>query len=99
MEWAVRSVAASGEFLEPLASSGQENLARLATQLGSDALESTWEIVTGNPLPQAVRERLGSDPVANAFWYANETRPAAQLPYKENGWISPLIIRGTYVSR
>jgi hypothetical protein len=35
---------------------GPSSLARLTKQLGMNALESAWQEVTGEPLPQLVRE-------------------------------------------
>jgi hypothetical protein len=41
---------------------GPDHLARLTRQLGMPALEHTWQQVTGNPLPPAVRDYLTTHP-------------------------------------
>jgi tetratricopeptide (TPR) repeat protein len=56
LEWLVRSVAQFASAPHPLAGSAMENLARLTSRLGSDALEQCWMTVTGSPLPPAVRD-------------------------------------------
>jgi hypothetical protein len=40
--------------------SGPWHLARLTMQLGMDALEESWQLVTGSPLPANVRDHVES---------------------------------------
>jgi tetratricopeptide (TPR) repeat protein len=56
LEWMVRCVAAFDEFPHPLIEPGPEQLGRLTASLGMGALEETWLQVTGDPLPDNVRE-------------------------------------------
>jgi hypothetical protein len=65
LDWTVRCVTQFGQFPHPLTRPGPEHLARLTAQLGIDALEASWLEITGNSLPQAVRD------------YINSSRPAA----------------------
>ena len=60
LEWMVRCVALFGQFPHPLTGPGPEHLTRLTAQLGIDALESSWREVTGDPLPQVVRDYVSS---------------------------------------
>ena len=41
---------------------GPTALARLTRQLGLPALEAAWQQVTGQPVPQAVRDYITSHP-------------------------------------
>ena len=54
------------QFPSPLTGTSPTALARLTRQLGMPALEHTWRQVTGQPVPQAVRDYLtghhGEDP-------------------------------------
>jgi hypothetical protein len=52
----VRCVALFGEFPDPVTGPASGHLARLARQLGMQALEACWQRVTGDSLPGAVRE-------------------------------------------
>jgi tetratricopeptide (TPR) repeat protein len=65
LDWMVRCITVSGEFPHPLTGPGPKYLARLTAQLGIGALETSWQEVTGSPLPQAVRD------------YINSSQPAA----------------------
>jgi tetratricopeptide (TPR) repeat protein len=56
LEWLVRSVTQFASAPHPLAGSAMEHLARLTSRLGSAALEQCWMMVTGSPLPPAVRD-------------------------------------------
>jgi hypothetical protein len=56
LEWTVRCVTLFGEFPHPLTEPGPHNLAVLTAALGIGAVEETWRRVTGDPLPDNVRE-------------------------------------------
>jgi tetratricopeptide (TPR) repeat protein len=60
LERMVRCVALFPQFPHPLTGPGSRHLARLTRQLGMPALEETWQQVTGQPLPQAVRDYVTS---------------------------------------
>jgi tetratricopeptide (TPR) repeat protein len=60
LEWNVRCVTLFSEFPSPLTGTGPSALARLTCQLGMPALEHTWQQVTGQPLPQQVRDYITS---------------------------------------
>ena len=55
LEWMVRCVTLFGEFPRAATGSGPWHLARLASGFGMDALEESWQQVTGNLLPANVR--------------------------------------------
>ena len=57
---AVRCVSLFGEFPHPMTSTGPDDLVRLTARLGAPALEAAWRAVTGNPLPQMVRDYVTS---------------------------------------
>jgi tetratricopeptide (TPR) repeat protein len=56
--WNIRCVVLFDEFPSRLTASGLSALVRLARQLGTPALEETWQQVTGRPLPQPVRDYI-----------------------------------------
>lgn len=60
LEWTVRSVTVFDEFPHPSTGLGLDNLVAFARHLGMPALEEAWRKVTGNPLPQAVRDYVKS---------------------------------------
>jgi tetratricopeptide (TPR) repeat protein len=60
MEWTVRCVAVFDEFPHPFSGPGPMHLARLAAELGIDALERCWDQVTREPVPQRVRDFISS---------------------------------------
>jgi tetratricopeptide (TPR) repeat protein len=60
LEWNIRCVALFDQVPSPLAGTGPAALARLTSQLGTPALETAWRQVTGQPLPQPVRDYLAS---------------------------------------
>ena len=62
LTWNVRCVTLFDEFPSPLTGSGPSALARLARQLGMPALEEAWRQVTGQPVPQQVRDYITSQP-------------------------------------
>jgi hypothetical protein len=49
-------VAIFDQFPSPLTGTGPTALARLTRQLGMPALKAAWHQVTGQPVPQAVRD-------------------------------------------
>jgi tetratricopeptide (TPR) repeat protein len=61
LDWLVRSVTVFEYFPHPMAGPGPDQLARLAVQLGVDALETSWLKITGNSLPQTVRDHVMPD--------------------------------------
>jgi hypothetical protein len=56
LEWTVRCVTLFDDFPHPLTVPGPHNLAVLTGALGIEALEEIWQHVTGDPLPDNVRE-------------------------------------------
>jgi tetratricopeptide (TPR) repeat protein len=60
LEWAIRCVILFDPFPHPATRPGALHLARLTLQLGMPALEEAWRQVTGNPVPQAVRDYVTS---------------------------------------
>jgi len=56
LEWTVRCVVLFDDFPHPSTGPGPDHLARLTRQLGIPALEACWQLVTGGPLPGAVRD-------------------------------------------
>jgi tetratricopeptide (TPR) repeat protein len=60
LAWNIRCVTLLDEFPSPLTRTGPSALVRLARQLGMAALEETWVQVTGQPLPQPVRDYITS---------------------------------------
>jgi tetratricopeptide (TPR) repeat protein len=60
LESMIRCVSLFAEFPHPAAGPGPEHLARLTTQLGMPALETSWQHVTGSPLPLSVRDYVRS---------------------------------------
>jgi tetratricopeptide (TPR) repeat protein len=62
LEWNIRCVTLFSQFPSPLTGTGPIALARLTRQLGMPALEQTWQQVTGQPLSQAARDYVTSQP-------------------------------------
>ena len=62
LDWTVRCVTLFDQFPHPATGPGPEHLARLTHQLGLPALEQAWRQVTGQPVPQPVRDYLTSHP-------------------------------------
>ena len=60
LEWNIRCVSLFDQFPSPMTGTGPRALARLTHQLGMPALEQAWEQVTGQPVPQAVRDYVNS---------------------------------------
>ena len=71
LEWTVRCVALFPDVPHPGSGSGPGQLARLTHQLGTGVLEACWQRVTGDPLPDAVRDYARS--------YHSETPKAHDL--------------------
>jgi hypothetical protein len=62
LQWNVRSVSLFDQFPHPMTGTGPTALARLTRQFGMPALEQTWRQVTGQPVPQPVRDYITSHP-------------------------------------
>jgi tetratricopeptide (TPR) repeat protein len=60
LEWYVRCVTLFDQFPSPQTRTGPSNLARLTRDLGMPALERSWRQVTGQPVPQPVRDYITS---------------------------------------
>jgi hypothetical protein len=60
LQWNIRCVTLFDQFPSPLTGTGPAALARLTRQLGIPALETAWQQITGQPLPQAVRDHITS---------------------------------------
>jgi tetratricopeptide (TPR) repeat protein len=58
--WTVRCVSLFDQFPHPATRHGARRLARLARQLGMPALEAAWQQITGQPVPQAVRDYISN---------------------------------------
>ncbi|MFD7403575.1 tetratricopeptide repeat protein [Streptomyces sp. NPDC059866] len=62
LEWMVRCVALFDQFPHPATGPGPDDLKRLTRTLGIATLEQTWQTITGNSLPPAVRHHVITDP-------------------------------------
>ena len=60
LQWNIRCVTLFDQFPSPLTGTGPSALSRLTRQLGTPALEAAWQQVTGQPVPQAVRDHITS---------------------------------------
>jgi tetratricopeptide (TPR) repeat protein len=60
LDWTVKCVSLFDQFPHPLTGPGPGHLARLTGQLGMQALEEAWRRVTGQALPQVVRDYVAS---------------------------------------
>ncbi len=60
LAWMIRCVTVSGQVPNAMTGPGPEHLARVARQLGMPALERAWRLITGQTLPQAVRDSITS---------------------------------------
>ena len=60
LEWNIRCVTLFDQFPHPMTGTGPVALAGLTRQLGMPALEQTWQQVTGQPVPQPVRDYITS---------------------------------------
>ncbi|MGA9832456.1 MAG: tetratricopeptide repeat protein, partial [Trebonia sp.] len=77
LEWNIRCVTLFDQFPSPLTGTGPAALARLTRQLGLPALEQAWQQVTGQPVPQPVRDYLTSHPGQDQPGDTPMTDPAA----------------------
>ncbi|MCP4664648.1 MAG: tetratricopeptide repeat protein [bacterium] len=55
LDWTIRCIALFPQFPHPATGPGPSHLARLAALLGIGTLAASWQRVTGEPLPEAVR--------------------------------------------
>ncbi len=60
LEQAIRAVSLFEQIPDPATGTAPAQVARLTAGLGTGALETCWRAVTGNPLPQAVRDYADS---------------------------------------
>jgi tetratricopeptide (TPR) repeat protein len=60
LDWMIRSVALFDEYPHPFSGAGPEHLAELTRVLGLPVLEEAWRRLTGNDLPQAVRDHVAT---------------------------------------
>ena len=60
LEWNIQCVTLFDQFPHPMTGTGPAALARLTRQLGAPALDETWQQVTGQPVPQPVRDYITS---------------------------------------
>jgi tetratricopeptide (TPR) repeat protein len=58
LDWIVKCVTLFDQFPHPATRPGPGHLVRLTRQLGMPALEQAWRQVTGQPVPQAVRDYI-----------------------------------------
>jgi tetratricopeptide (TPR) repeat protein/tRNA A37 threonylcarbamoyladenosine biosynthesis protein TsaE len=58
LEWTVRCVALFSDFPHPATGPAPVYLAQLTAQLGIDALEQSWQQITGESLPEAIRRSV-----------------------------------------
>ncbi|MEU1010976.1 tetratricopeptide repeat protein [Streptomyces sp. NPDC005890] len=61
--WTVRCVALFDQFPHPSTGQAPGHLQRLTHTLGITTLEETWQNITGNRLPTAVRDHVLADPL------------------------------------
>jgi tetratricopeptide (TPR) repeat protein len=60
LEWTIRGLAFSEDFSDPSTGPELQALARLTAELGSGVLEQSWREITGNALPNDIRQLIGS---------------------------------------
>jgi tetratricopeptide (TPR) repeat protein len=60
LEWMVRSVTVFADFPNQLTEPAPGLLAQLTNHIGMDALDRCWRQVTGQPVPQVVRDYISS---------------------------------------
>jgi hypothetical protein len=60
LEWNIRCLTLFDQFPHPMTGTGPTALARLTHQLGTPALQQAWQQVTGQPVPQPVRDYITS---------------------------------------
>jgi hypothetical protein len=87
LQWNIRSVSLFSDFPSPLTGTAPAVLARLTSQLGITTLQTTWQQVTGQPLPPDIRDHL-TRPQTRHDW-----RPAADTailaPTPGPSWLRP----------
>ncbi len=66
LEWIVQCTGMFDEFPHPLTQRAPEVLAFLTAQLGMHALEASWQEITGESLPEAVRDYVLSWATTNS---------------------------------
>ncbi|WP_422769980.1 tetratricopeptide repeat protein [Plantactinospora sp. WMMC1484] len=64
LEWLVRSVIVSGSEARPSTGPGLANLARIAARVDPGSLDRAWLAVTGETVPEAVRELISAAQVS-----------------------------------
>ena len=62
LQWNIRCVTLFDQFPSPMTGTGPTALARLTRQLGTSALQTAWQKITGQPVPQPVRDYLTRHP-------------------------------------
>jgi len=60
LEWNIRCVTLFDQFPSPLTGSGPAALVWLTRQLGQPAMQAAWQQITGQSVPQAVRDYVTS---------------------------------------
>ena len=60
LEWNIRCVTLFDQFPHSMTGPVPRHLARLTRQLGMPALQAAWQQITGQPVPQAVRDYITS---------------------------------------
>ena len=58
LHWAVRSVSLFNQIPHPSTGTAPAHLARLTARLSMGALQTSWQEITGSPLPPAVRDYI-----------------------------------------
>jgi len=66
LEWIIRCTGMFDEFPHPLTQRAPEVLAFLTAELGMHALEASWQEITGQSLPEAVRDYVLSWATTNS---------------------------------
>jgi tetratricopeptide (TPR) repeat protein len=66
LEWIIRCTGMFDEFPHPLTQRAPEVLAFLTVELGMHALEASWQEITGQSLPEAVRDYVLSWATTNS---------------------------------
>ncbi|QXJ25890.1 tetratricopeptide repeat protein [Actinomadura graeca] len=62
LEWTIRSIALFEDFPHPATGPAPHHLRRLTTQLGIHTLTTTWQTLTGQPLPPAIHDHAQTPP-------------------------------------
>jgi hypothetical protein len=80
LQWTIRCVTLFDQFPSPMTGTGPTALARLTRQLGMPALEAGWRQLTGQPVPQAVRDYITSHDDEDSDWRQAMTDPPQTRP-------------------